>query len=226
MKDSELKQYWATANEKLEMSFLINKINKDELRQPKVYHFISEMKAIKLFTLICGILWVGIGSAILSGVYLYHYTDANKFFLFSATIHIVLTGIAIIVYLYQTITIYTLDITEPVLKTQERLTKLVSTTLLVTRVLVLQLPVWTIFYWNESMIENGSLLLWTIQTLITLLFTFTSLWLFFNIRFENRDKKWFRLIFEGKEWTPLLRAMELSEQIGKYKIEDKLENIQ
>lgn len=185
----------------------------------KVYHFISEMKAIKVFTLICGILWVGIGSAILCGIYLYHYTYANKFFLFSASFQIALTAIAILVYLYQITTIYTVDITEPVLKTQEKLTGLRSSTLLVTRILFLQLPVWTTFYWNESMIENGNLLLWSIQTLVTLSFTFAALWLFFNIKFKNRDKKWFRLIFEGKEWTPLMRAMELSEQIEKYKFE-------
>ena len=46
--------------------------------------------------------------------------------------------------------------------------------------------------------------------------------LFFNIKIENRDKKWFRLIFEGKEWTPLMRAMELSEQIEEYKIEEEI----
>lgn len=222
MKESELKQYWATANEKLEMSLLLNKINTDELKQLKVYHFISEMKAIKLFTLICGILWVGIGSGILSRIFIFQYTYANKFFLFSATFQIALTAIATIVYLYQIITIYTVDITEPVLKTQEKLSRLRSSTLWVARILFLQLPVWTTFYWNESMLENGSLVLWIIQTLVTLFFIFAALWLFFNIKIENRDKKWFRLIFEGKEWTPLMRAMELSQQIKEYKIEEEI----
>lgn len=221
MKESELKQYWAAANEKLEMSLQISKINTDELNQLKVYHFISEMKAIKLFTLICGILWVGIGSAILSRIFIYQYTYANKFFLFSASIQIALTAIAVIVYLYQIITIYSVDITEPVLKTQEKLSRLRSSTLWIARILLLQLPVWTTFYWNESMLENGSLLLWIIQTLVTLFFTFAALWLFFNIKIENRDKKWFRLIFEGKEWTPLMRAMELSQQIKEYTIEEE-----
>lgn len=219
MNESELKKYWQTANEKLEMSLIINKINTDEIRQLKIYHFISGMKVIKFFTLICGIFWVGIGAAILSNIYQYQYTNANKFFIFSASIQVVLTSIAILVYLYQIITIYSLDITEPVLKTQEKLSGLRSSTLLVTRILFLQLPVWTTFYWNESMIENGNLLLWIIQALVTLSFTFAALWLFFNIKFENRDKKWFRLIFEGKEWIPLMRAMELSEQIEKYKFE-------
>ena len=221
MKESELKQYWARANEKLEMSLLINKINTEELKQLKVYHFISEMKAIKLFTLICGTLWTGFGIAILSRIFIYQYIYANKFFLFSASFQIAITAIAIIVYLYQIITINSVDITEPVLKTQEKLSRLRSSTIWVARILFLQLPVWTTFYWNESMLENGSLLLWIIQTLVTLFFTFAALWLFFNIKIENRDKKWFRLIFEGKEWTPLMRAMELSQQIKEYTIEEE-----
>ncbi|MDO8991626.1 MAG: hypothetical protein Q7U83_01090 [Daejeonella sp.] len=155
MKESELKQYWATANEKLEMSLLLNKINTDELKQLKVYHFISKMKAIKLFTLVCGILWVGVGSAILSKIFMYQFTSANKFFLFSASFQIALTAIAIIIYLYQTITIYSVDIAEPVIITQEKLNKLRSSTLWITRILLLQLPFWTTFYWNETMIENG-----------------------------------------------------------------------
>ncbi len=140
MKESELKQYWATTNEKLEMSLLMNKINTDEIRQLKVYNFISEMKAIKLLTLICGILWVGIGSTIISTIFIYQYTYANKFFLFSASFQITLTAIAIIGYLYQIITIYSVDITEPVLRTQERLSRLKTSTLWVTRILFLQLP--------------------------------------------------------------------------------------
>lgn len=224
MNESELKQYWAKANEQIEMSFFISKINTDEINQLKVYHYISKMKGIKLFTLVCGILWVGIGSAILSTIFIYQYTLANKFFLFSASFQIALTAISIICYLYQIITIYSVDITEPVLKTQEKLSRLRSSTLWVTRILFLQLPFWTTFYWNETMIENGSWLLWIIQTLVTISFTAAALWLFFNIKIENRDKKWFRLIFEGKEWTPLMKAMELSEEIKKYKL-DKDEKI-
>ncbi len=221
MKESELKKYWQTTNEKLEMSLHTNKINTDELKQLKIYHFISEMKATKLFTIICGILWVGIGLAILSRVFIYQYAYANKFFLFSATFQIVLTAIALLLYLYQIINIYTVDITEPVLKTQEKLNRLRSSTLWIVRILFLQLPVWTTFYWNESMLENGSLFLWIIQCLFTLFFTFVALWLFFNIKIENRDKKWFRLIFNGKEWEPLIRAIELSQKIEEYKMEEE-----
>jgi hypothetical protein len=55
------------------------------------------------------------------------------------------------------------------------------------------------------------------QIAITLIFTVTAVWLFINIRFENRNQKWFRVLFRGKEWTPLMKAMDLLEQTNEYK---------
>jgi len=51
----------------------------------------------------------------------------------------------------------------------------------------------------------------------TLSFIVIAIWLFFNIKYENRNKKWFQLIFSGKEWTPLMKSMELLEQVEEYK---------
>lgn len=45
------------------------------------------------------------------------------------------------------------------------------------------------------------------------------MWLFFNIKYKNREKKWFKLIFNGREWTPLLKAMALLNEIKAYKKE-------
>ena len=91
----------------------------------------------------------------------------NLFFLFSATIQIGLTAIALIIYIYQLIKIYEVDITDPILKTQNKLANLKTSTLWITRILFLQLPVWTTFYWNTSMIENGNWFLWIIQGIVT-----------------------------------------------------------
>ena len=139
------------------------------------------------------------------------------FFLVSATIQIGLTAVALIIYIYQLINIYKVDITDPILETQNRLANLKTSTLWITRILFLQLPVWTTFYWNISMIENGNWFLWIIQGIVTLSSAYIAIWLFFNIRYENRNKKWFKFIFNGKEWTPLMKSMELLEQIEDYK---------
>jgi hypothetical protein len=213
----ELKKIWQTTNEKLEENIVINRKNSADITKLKVHNFLSSMKPIKIFTLLIGVLWVGIGVIALGGIYVYAFSEANKFFLFSATVQVLLTAIALIIYIYQLITIYQVDITEPILKTQKKLANLKISTLWVTRILFLQLPIWTTFYWNASMLENSNWLLWIFQGMVTLSFSFVAIWLFFNIKYENKDKKWFQLIFNGKEWTPLMKAMKLSEQIEEYK---------
>lgn len=66
------------------------------------------------------------------------------------------------------------------------------------------------------MLENGNILAWSVQILATVAFTIIALWLFFNIKYENKDKKWFKVIFIGKEWVPMLKSMELLNDIKVY----------
>jgi hypothetical protein len=199
MNELELKKIWQTANEKMEITLAFNKINSTEISQLKVYHYISSMKPIKIFTILTGIIWVGLGTIILSRAYFYAFSDMNIFFLISASIQVGLTAIALFIYLYQIITIYQVDNSDPILKTQKKLAGLKISTLWVTRILFLQLPVWTTFWWNEVMFREWNIFQWLITGSVTLATGFAAIWLFLNIKFENRDKKWFKLIFRGKD---------------------------
>jgi len=201
---------------------LLNRKNAEEIIKMKAQSLLSSMKPIKTFTIMIGVLWVSLGTVVLGNIYFDAFSEANKLFLFSATIQVGLTAIALFLYLYQLITIHQVDITEPILKTQEKLASLKASTLWVARILFLQLPVWTTFYWNGSMLENGNWFLWIFQGIVTLLFTYAAIWLFLNIKHENKDKKWFRLIFKGKEWTPLMESMELLNKIKAFKTEEKI----
>ncbi len=217
MNEMEFKKLWQKTNEKLEESFVINRNNTDDITRMKVYNFISSMKSIKIFTLLVGTLWVGVGASLLSQIYLNAFSETNKCFLFSASIQVGITAVALLIYLYQLITISEVDISDPVLKTQEKLASLKLSTLWVTRILFLQLPVWTTFWWNETMFKDWNLFQWAVTGIVTLSFTYFAIWLFFNIKYENRNKKWFKLIFKGKEWTPLMNSIELIAQIKNYK---------
>jgi hypothetical protein len=217
MNEIELKKLWQATNDKLEANIVINKRNTDDITRVKVNSIVGSMKPIKIFTLLVGILWVGIGGIALVSVYLNSFSEANKFFLFSASIQVGFTAIALFVYLYQLITIYQVDIAAPILRTQEKLSNLKMSTLLVARILFLQLPVWTTFWWNETMLTDFGILQWVVVLLFTISFTVIAIWLFFNIKYENRNKKWFQIIFNGREWTPLMRSMELLEQLDDYK---------
>jgi hypothetical protein len=132
---------------------------------------------------------------------------------------VILSAVALLVYIYQIDLIYKIDFSMLVLVIQKKLNKLKVSTLNVTRILFLQLLVWTTFYWNKTMFENGNVTLWVIQGIITLLSVYFSFSLFFNIKYENRDKKWFKLIFNGQEWIPLMKSMEVLEKVEDYKNE-------
>lgn len=216
MNEKELKLLWQSAHETLESSLQVNKNNTAEITRMKARNFLSSMKPTKVFTLIAGILWVtGLGS-ILVNLIINHLAEISLFFLFSASIQVLLTAIAIGVYVYQISLISNIDFDDTVFTIQEKISKLKISTLKVTRLLFLQLPVWTTFYLNQKMFVAENWLLWILQGIATLSFTYVALWLFFNIKHENQNKKWFRWIFRGKEWLPMLQAMELLNQIETY----------
>ena len=217
MTELELKSQWQATNEKLERSLVINKSMTDDITGLKVLGLLGSMKPIKVFTLSIGILWVLFGAGALSSVFLNSFAEANKFFLYSASIQVGLTAIALFVYLYQLITIHRIDISEPIIRTQQKLSSLRISTLWVTRILLLQLPVWTTFWWNETMLTGWGILQWMVVLFFTISSIVVSIWLFVNIKYENRNKKWFQLIFRGKEWTPLMKSIQLLEELEEYK---------
>jgi hypothetical protein len=172
------------------------------------------MRPLKIFTILAGILWI----AFVDTLIIHLFPIANPFFLGSAILQVLLTKLSIGIYLYQLVLIQRADISEPVIATQNKLARLKSSTLWVARLLLLQLPVWTTFYWNRSMLENGNVLLYILQAVVTLSFIFLAIWLFRNIKYSNRNKKWFCLLFSGKEWNPVIKSMELLQQVEEYKV--------
>ena len=217
--ENEFRELWSSYNKKLNESLTLNRKNTEDLTKIRIGSFLASMSPLKIFTILAGIIWSTIGDVIVINLL----NTASPFFLISAGIQLMLTQIAIVIYIYQLVIIHRVDINQPVMETQRTLARLRTSTLWVARILFLQLPVWTTFYLSAEMFENGNVMLLSLQIVVTLVFTFAAVWLFTNIKFENRNKKWFRLIFDGKEWTPVMRSMELLEQIGEYGIEKEAE---
>ena len=213
MEDLEIINLWKSYDKKLDENLLLNRKNAEDITKIKVQSLLASMKPLKIFSILLGILWVGFVDVLIISSH-----SANPFFLISAAIQVLLTKVAIVIYLYQLILIHRVDISEPVLAAQHKLARLKSSTLWVTRLLFLQLPVWTTFYLNKGVFVNGNIGVCILQTVVTVSFTVLAVWLFLNIKYENRDKKWFRLIFNGKEWTPVIRSMELLSQVEEYKL--------
>ena len=192
MEDIEIINLWKSYDQNWKKRCMLNRKNAEDITQMKVGSFLASMKPLKIFTIVVGILWVGFVDILIINLF----PIANPLFPVSAAIQVLLTKLAIGIYLYQLILIHQVDISDPVLVTQEKLSRLKSSTLWIARLLFFQLPVWTTFYWNQSMLENGNIFLYALQIVVTCLFTILAVWLFVNIKYENRDKKWFRMIFE------------------------------
>ncbi|MCW3467074.1 hypothetical protein [Chitinophaga nivalis] len=212
MENTDILQIWDSYHQKLEASLQLNRQNAVDITRLKVQSLIASMQPIKIFALLTGVLWV----LFVDGLIITLYPVANVCFLVSAVMQVLLTKLAIGIYLYQLILIRQVDISEPILATQEKIARLQSTSLWVARLLFLQLPVWTTFYLNATMLANGHWLLWLLQGAVTIGFTVLAIWLFVRIRFENRHEKWFRWIFGGKEWLPVIKSWDLLQQLAAY----------
>jgi len=216
-----LKYLWQTGNEQIAISQKSDKTSLDNLTKRNVSHFLSSMKPIKIFTLLVGLLWVlGIGYVLLK-LTINAYDQVSLYFLYSAYFQVMLTAMAVILYIIQLSILYRIDFDKPVIILQKTLINLKVSTLNITRILILQLPFWTTFYWNESMFKNGTLPLFILQGAVTISFTYLSLWLFFHLKFENADKWWFKLLLQGKEWEPLITSInilnEMEEEVASEK---------
>ncbi|MGM9509739.1 hypothetical protein ACS5NO_18535 [Larkinella sp. GY13] len=220
MEDPELISLWKAYDKKLDENLVLNRKNAKDITHMKVQSLMSSMKPLKIFTILLGLAWVGFVDFLIIRLF----EIASPFFLISAGIQVLLTKVAVGVYIYQLILIQRVDVDEPIVATQHKIAHLQSSTLWITRLLFLQFPVWNTFYWTESMFKNGGIIFYLIQITLTLVFTFLAIWFFRNINQKNRDKNWFKRLFAGKEWNPLIKSMILLNEIEAYRLEAKPDN--
>lgn len=212
MQDIELQQLWKSYDQKLQEQLVFNRQNTLDITKMKVKSELASMLPIKIFTVLAGILWVLFLDALVINLL----PSGNLFFLISAGFISLVNKLAVGIYIYQLILISAVNVNVPVMNAQKKIAGLVSSTIWVTRILMLQMPFWTTFFLSSSWIGSANPLFWVIQIMITLAFAGASVWLFINIRYENRDKRWFKFLFGNYEWTPIMKAQEMLVQIKDY----------
>ena len=215
MEELEIKKLWTMYDKRLNENLVFNTRNAEQITHLKIQSVLSSMKPLKFTGIILGILWVlFVGNLILKGIY-----TASYFFLVSAGLQVLVSILAIGVYVYQLYLINDIDITGSVLITQEKIARIRASTLLNVRLIFLVIPVFTTFYSTSDMFTKENTLLWVVQSAVTMSFIFTGIWLFIHINYDNRDKKWFKLLFNGREWNPIIKSVELLDEIKEYRIE-------
>ena len=210
MNTIDLNQIWQNQEEELNQSISVNREQILEITRMKVSSALAKAKPIKWFAIGFGILWV----LFIYSLIIHFLSMEYIFFIISAGIHSVLTNIAIGIYIYHLVMINKIDNSRSVAEVQERLASLQSTTLMVNRLMFVQLPVFATFYltpaWLQQM-SNGRLLFVFGNIAI---FAAAGLWFFFNIKKENMHKKWFRFLFNSQEWTSIEKANDIVDQLG------------
>jgi hypothetical protein len=219
MDDKNLQAVWQRFDERIQELEQKQREYTGIFTQTRVQHVVRTMRPIKIFTFAFGLLWVLAGSVVLWYLGYYALDQISVYFFFSALLQVLITAIAVITYGYQLALISRIDVSDPVVATQGKLEKLRSSTLWITRVLFLQLPLWTTFYWSDHFWHTSAPQVMVVPVVLTILFTFAAVWLFRNIRYENRHQPWFRLLFSGKEWAPIEKSLELIGQVKDYQNE-------
>lgn len=210
MKEQDIEQLWQTNNSLMEQTITVNPKSVSETTQRKISSALASVKSIKILALVTGILWI----LFVDSLIIHFVSNPNlRMFVISAIIHSLLTKIAIGHYLYHLIQLWKIDATKNVKEVQTTIARLKTSTLTVARLMWVQLPLFTIFHLNPTMLTEPNYLWWSIQLVITILLAVAGVWLFTHIKIENRHQRWFRRLFSSKEWTALQEAGEILEQM-------------
>ena len=173
---------------------------------------LGSLANFKIWMVVFGMLWV-----VLLGVLLYGNQGKNIYFTVSVAMLMIFTLIANVVYIWHIVLIRQVNYSESIIAMQEKLSELQASTINIVRILWLQMPFYTTWFWNSKWIREAGLSFWLTSVPITLLFCFFSIWLYRNITYKNVNKKWFRILFRGKDWDSVIKAINYLDEIEEFK---------
>lgn len=220
MEDLELKNIWQSYDRRLEESRILNlqswALNLkcfEALQRQKANSKLNLLAAYNTRVIILGIVWV-----LFLGVLVYGNQLENLYFTFSVSMIMLFNIFAVAVYITHNIIIKRINYSESIIDTQKKLSRLQASTINSTRILFLQTPFYSTWFWHSSWIDYSSWQFWGITFPITLLLTLAAIWLFKNISLKNMHKKWLKaLMMSGPEYKYVLKAKEFIEEIEEFK---------
>jgi len=222
MEDITLQNMWKDYDRKLEESKLLNlqswALNRqafEMVQTQKAKSKLNRLVTFKTRAIVLGVIWV----AFLCFLAFNTISWQGIFFNISVGMIALFTALAIITYIKHIILIRQIDESGSIVETQQKLASLQSSTIRIVRILWLQMPFYTTFFLTPAMLANGGIKTWVITIVITGLFTFAAIWLYKNINYSNRHKKWFKILFGSIEWTAVVKAMEYLDEVEQFKKE-------
>jgi hypothetical protein len=162
---------------------------------------------------VLGVLWVLFLAVVVYGSWM-----VNPYFTVSAGMIMLFNIAAVAVYIRHIIIIRQIRYSESITATQKKLAGLQLSTINSTRVLMLQMPFYTTWFWHSSWVNYSSSSFWFIALPITLLFTLLAIFLYRSISIKNMHKKWLKVfMMAGPEYKSLLEAQSFIGEIDEFK---------
>jgi hypothetical protein len=215
MNEVQLMQIWKSYDEKLEKALSLNVASIAEIQKLKASSALRRLKGIKWTGILFGMVWV-----LFVGFLLWHSLTVDKiFFVVSAAINLIVSTIAIAIYIRHLVLINEFDNSATIVEAQQKLVMLNTSNLQVLRLLLVQLPVFSTFFITFDWIQQSPLSFWLIQAPIVLLQAALGIWLYRNLHYKNHDKKWFKWLLGSGEFAAIKKAMNFLNEIEVYKQE-------
>ena len=218
MEDRELENMWKADSGKPDHSYIMNlqawALHARTIEYVQTFKAEAGLRSLAAFK--SKAVGIGIVWSLLLGILIYGNRFKNVFFSASLGILLLFSVAATIVYIKQIVLIKRIDYGESVTAIQERLLRLQLSTVGIVRLLWLQLPFYTTFFWSSHWIESDRLF-WLTALPITLAFTFLAIWIYRQLNSKNAEKKWFRILIGKKEWVSITDAKAALDEIATFK---------
>ncbi len=205
MDESQVLQLWRSYDDKIEKALSLHVRSYQEIQKMKASKALGPLRMTRWTGIVVGIVWV-----ILIGFLVKNALSVSAyFFVVSAIIHLVVTGIAVGVYIRHLVLIDEFDNSQTILEAQQKLIALSDSNLRIMGILCLQLPVFSTFYINHEWINTAPLGFWFIHVPLVIIQAGLGVWLFLNLNTRNVHKKWFKKFVHKGEFARIQKAMEL-----------------
>ncbi|MFT3946702.1 MAG: hypothetical protein QM763_06980 [Agriterribacter sp.] len=202
MEHTDILALWKSQNAKLDEAISINKKLLKENLANKAKSALGGLKAIRWAGIIFGLLWC----AAIAFVLIVSWTYSNWFFKSAFIIHIVVSLIAVGLYMYHLVLLNNFDNSQTVVSAQRALVELKFSNLKTLGILWLQLPVFSIWFMTNDWMHNSPGTFWLIQVPIVLIQLFIGIWLYRNLNYRNHQKKWFKWFVSKGEFGKINKA--------------------
>ncbi len=220
MEDIELKNIWKSYERRLEEAQLLNlqswALNMqcfEMLQRQKMKSKLGRLALVKTLMIAAGIVWV-----VMLGFLVLHSLQWHKiFFTLSVGAILLFNLYAIAAYIGHLVLIQQINNSEQIVDTQLKLARLQRSTLQIVRILFLQTPFYCTWFIRPADIIPGNWQFYCITLPIILVFVVLTAWLYRNISYRNIEKKWFRAMFRGAEWTYVAQSIDFVKEIEAFK---------